>query len=476
MILPSSTVQEKEELSGRTYIPPKLFENLPELEKIYNDFGHLSLGKYLNVLLEKIKPIKNNVPIIQQAILDEAGRLLGNQINLEDFEKQLTQYPVLSTADHHGFLHYGLLLNTNILYLHLFHNSKQHFCPVLSTGTIPVSNCTLPGGFQYKSEKYRFISMNKYRHYAICQLKHGIIQGKQLSKTIVNLENSEHAYVLDDQEKKFLEYLLFDILKTNDFTLKDMCYADQVTIINHRLWKYFFDKAERDTLPNLVYLQFNAILNTVILTELPNKESLIAQLLFDKKTRDIYTEAFQNIPGCWGEKGTFLFWEVRRDNKGLGSLKYDRDLNLLVGTEGTYVLQPEIISEALSMQKIFPGIFWNFFILTFLGGYFTPGGFNQIGYLSQMRKAHVSCLRKLGKADVADLFASRITDGFICGMQFLPWGSSIDMLWEHNSSNGLFNGNLDQGLTREYLAERLDQRVSTLIENTFDQLKNLVNT
>ncbi|MBN1500858.1 MAG: hypothetical protein JW982_11910, partial [Spirochaetes bacterium] len=158
----------------------------------------------------------------------------------------------------------------------------------------------------------------------------------------------------------------------------------------------------------------------------------------------------------------------------IDNLYYCESTNSLVGSNNNILLEKEIIKNMVQNKNILLTLFFDFLILSFLGGYTLLGGFNQVEYLPAMQKAHVKSLREIGEYDLADEFASRITDGLICGMTPLKYDSSIDMIWHHNSTDGKFNGNLDRGLTEEDLGRIYNTPVNEMIMNAMDTIRSIV--
>lgn len=415
-----------------------------------------TLGLYLEQISATI-PANSTESIFDNFIAHEVRRILPNHINPEKLKRQIRTYRVVSCADHHGLLNYSLLYQSNIILSELVKKNYLPYVIVLSTGTIPLSNISHPRGFYYKKEKLNFFNRDS-AHIPVCLMDQRITPGNEIGSFIRGISK----YKLTPDEKKYIEHFFYTALQIHNVSNYGS-YSDQVTILNFDLWKYFFTSSIRDSRPGLVYLQFNAIIVEYILHELKNPESLISKIVLNPQIRQIYLKTFTGIPCCWSSiSGTHFFWGVN-DRKRLVRLAFDASRNCLSG-EGIMVeMVLDVIVHQLENKKIIPSSFFDLLIIVFLENYLALGGFNQIEYLPQMQAAHVRCLKEIGEQKLAEEFASRITDGFICGMLPFPFDSGIDLIWHCNSHDGRFNGNLDNGLTQADLDRMLEMPVSDLV-------------
>jgi hypothetical protein len=254
------------------------------------------------------------------------------------------------------------------------------------------------------------------------------------------------------EEKNFLEYLLYECIEVEKAANDYQSFSDQLTFMNYKLWKYYFDKSLRSSTPDIIYLQANQIIDTILVKEMKKTDSLVSMILFEPEVREIYLKNFNEIPGCWGgDSGSHFFWAISDINRWI-RLCFDKESNCLVGGDFQIELERENLIELLTSKKILPTTFLVFFIITFLEGYLAMGGLNQIEYLPKMREAHIISLREVGINDLADRFDTLKTYELICGMYPFDFDSGIDLIWHYNSKNGKFNGNMNGGLTGDKLA------------------------
>lgn len=405
----------------------------------------------------------NEISPLKKKIIEEAGRILGKEISIDSLEKQLGSYPLISYADHHGLLNYKLLYNSNILYSLIIKEFDLPYVVVLATGNVPLMNISYPRGFYFKGLKLNFFRKRQSNTpvFLVNDKLHADKQ-KGIESFILNYEKK----IINADEKEFLEHLFFNCLEVERSAEKYDSFSDQITFLNYRLWKYYFNGNIRDSLPDIIYLQSNQIISSLLIEEIKKRDSLISRILFEPEARKVYLKNFYGIPGCWGENhGSHWFWGiVEKGNKTrFTSLKVDDTTGSLIGENFELELEREAIIGALLSKKILPTIFFDFYIVTFIEDYLALGGLNQLEYLPQMQKAHIKSLKEIGMNELAGKFANPISHGLICGMYPFEFDSGIDLIWHYNSRDGQFTGKMDGGLTQEELDEVNEKLVTELI-------------
>lgn len=448
----------KKELADFFKIRPGMLEKY-EYTGTFKDYAGDLAGKvkFRQQEVNVGKGILNQAKRIMTGIDDAGGK------SLELLDRQLSDFPIISYADHHGLLNYKLLYNSNILYAEMVKKLQLPFLVVFAAGNVPLDNMSYPRGFYFKKQRFNFFGADESRtpvflfEKKLCALK------KIGLNSFIN-GTAKDALTLE--EKKFLEFLFFEKLEIEKAGEIYESYSDQITFLNYRIWPYFFTRSLRDTLPELIYLQSNPVILTILIEEIKKKDSLISMILFEPHVRRIYLRNFFATAGCWGENtGSQLFWGItkKKNYKKLIRLFVDESTNTLAGENFCLQLERETICEALNSKKIAATLFFDYLIITFLSGYVVLGGFNQLEYLPQMQRAHIKSLREIGQNSLADLFASCVTNGLVCGMLPCKFDSSIDLIWHCNSHNGKFNGELENGLTQDYLAGIANMKLREMI-------------
>lgn len=426
--------------------------------KIYNtqETSHKKDTLFSNLITNKII-----------TIFEDTKYLQNGEIDTQKIKEQLQQTPILSNADHHGLLNHTVLLNSNLLYSDFLQYYQKKYIITLATGNIPIKNPSFPRGFFFKNEKFNFFrSKDEKTPVFLLENKIHLPENGRLDDFILNLKDKK----LTQHERDFLHFLFFEKLEIQHVSKCYSGFSDQITFLNFKLWQLLFNSTIRKNIPNLIYLENNSIFRDYLTTEINKPDSFLSLILFDQKIRKVFLNNFNNIPGCWGENfGSQLFRGIS-GKKTFINLTVDEKTNSLVGKGFNLKIERETIIQALENKLILPTLFFDFLILTFIEGFIALGGFNQIEYLSQMQTAHVKTLRQIGMNDLAESFETRVTDALICGLLPFKYNSAIDMIWEKNSVNGKFNGNLDNGLSREELDRVLQTKMKDLIEEGIEEM------
>lgn len=440
----------------------EFFQLRPSTKSIYHRAG--TFKEYAGRIAGSVTPLKKKGRLAR-LIAREAHRILGSNLPIQTLENQLQSRPIISYADHHGLLNYQLLYNSNLLYAEIIKKLGLPFMVVFASGSVPMVNVSHPRGFFFKNHKFNFFAERKSK------IPLFLFEKKLEPDRTLGIDSFISSYpknLLSSEEKKFLDHLFFDCLEVEKAAQDYDLISDQFTFLNHKLWKYFFAKEIRDSIPDIIYLQSNRLVIELLIEEITNQRSLISQILFNKDTRSIYIQNFHGIDCCWGDKmGSHLFWGINHKKKII-PLQLDDDANILVGQDFSIELRKDAIVAALNEKRILPTLFLDFLTITFTEGYTALGGFNQIEYLQQMQTAHVKSLSELNAPGKAEEFALRITNGFICGMFPYSFRSGIDHIWHYNSSKGKFNGSLDCGLSGEDMDNVLNLDIQDMISSAVE--------
>lgn len=466
--------KNRQTIETKNDIVQDFFKKHSVLKKISDSPKDESLEEYyekINSALKKSqitgKSLSNLVEEKIRRIFENTDYLQNGEIDTEEIKQQLEQMPILSNADHHGLLCHKVLLNSNLLYSDFLKKYKYKYIITLATGNIPLKNPSFPRGFYFKQEKFNFFrSKDEKTPVFLLDKKISLNSSPSLEDFILNLKDKK----LSVDEKAFLHYLFFEELDIQYADQQYNNFSDQVTYLNFKLWKLFFKKNIRKDIPHLIYLENNSIFRDYLVKEIRKPDSFFSTILFDRKIRKIFLNNFKNIPGCWGDDfGSQLFRGIS-GKKTFVNLTVHEETNSLIGKGFDLKIEKEPIEQALLNKSIIPTLFLDFLILTFIEGFVALGGFNQIEYLSQMQKAHVKTLRQTGMNELADTFETRVTDALICGFLPFTYNSAIDMIWDKNSQNGRFNGNLDGGLTQDELDRVLQMKIKDLIEEGIEEM------
>lgn len=400
-------------------------------------------------------------------------------VNIDErlLRAQLSQYPLISTADHAGVLCQGILYNADLLYSGLLDLQSLPYQIVLASTRVPLNNASLPRGITFQGRKLSFFS-HKHSHVPVWLFDDGL--HPEPGRGLASLFRPEALQGLSTDQKAFLEHVFFDAIDLPRITRTHAVFYDQLTPINNALWQRYFAKEFRGNRPALLSFPMDHFVRELLLDDLLHSDSLPSRILFDPQVRSIYLEEFWGITGCWtATSGTHFFWGVQ-DREFL-ALRVDPDRGVLQAAPGTKPWDPvpltaEAITLALLSKRMVPSLFFEMLLVGFLEGYTLLGGFNQVTYMAWMRVAHERAMLRIGDWPQAAWFARTITDGLICGpLPFPQWSSGFDLLWHFNSTNGKFHGNLDGGLDNRSLETMMGTSLKDLLHNGVEAMLQVID-
>ncbi|MGK5093075.1 hypothetical protein WDW89_13795 [Deltaproteobacteria bacterium TL4] len=434
--------------------------HLPGVSKILNEYGHLTLGEYIQTFSHNTAlPVQPRDDLIRVACV-YAKRLLGEQTS-DALKKRLETTPSILTANHHGPNFLSLFVQSDLIYSLAevsnagYSTLQNRVIPVFAYGSISLNNPSYPKGIILSRKKENkdladtfgsSLKINVYpdknKHTLVCtaapfdrdMVQHALSRVKYLSR----------QQDISAQEAHVLNHILNEEYLSNDVLTQDS-YSDQSVILNHRLWKRLFSNPVRALMPEMVYLEMEKIVGMLLEEDLRNQDSLAYRIFFDPDLRTQLLDIVDQKEGlCWNisklkallnsalsekerqalleKSGTVFFWGI--DAKGrrihLVLVKEQGDL-FLKGMDDSrhefkFPFTPEKLIEGLRNKKIIPGLFTTFMVVAFARAYRCFGGFWQITYLPLMQSGLVAALQATkGYAAWAEQIATVPTANYVTG-------------------------------------------------------------
>lgn len=376
---------------------PNLLTNKPVLKKIYDVYGNLSLSAYETLCCNRAKEFASTYPIAerQKELFDGLHLLIEKILGKECADRTITDLqknPITSTADHHGILSHPYFLSSNAIRLWNATDRGHTTLLTLPCAGVSLSNHSFPRGFMVHTKK------NQVEKIYLKSLKEKLVPvyvADPLPSTITqNLTQQIQNLILSHTEKEKLNQTITTVF--NDAPLLSLPSFDlQITKATHTLAKELFG---HDI--DLVYLSQETLAVELLLTHHMHEETLIHSLIFDPKITKQFEKHFDGIPGAFSEThGSFLFWGIR-DQKRI-QLFYENNQLCSKDTSFELELNPKQVEEMLLNKKIMPTMALNFIVISFYYGLVCGGGFNQVQYLADMKKAWIEVIKN--KADQREI-------------------------------------------------------------------------
>lgn len=365
-----------------------IFDDKPVFASIYKEYGEKNWLKYLKKnKVSKTKLTKENLELIK-TIEELLTPLLGQEI-ASNAKKTLEENFFVGTADHHGILCHPFFLNSALARSSQDVRGKNKSTIILSCGGVSLSNSSFPRGVFFHNEKLEeiripFVSLKHRRRpvYGLPAISKENIEkafNKTISKTDGLLERK-----LEQLKERFLSAKIFEV----------ETYSEQCTIINEILWRETFGGTRGD----LVYLEMEKVVVKLLEDIHLKKETKIHKILFDDKVRERYLKNMDGVVGAHDvvkQKGSHLFWLIDGDVRKQLFLQ-GQSLKVL-GEEISIELSPKSIGKLLQENKLLPTMALSFSIISFYHGLTCGGGFSQVQYLGEMKKAYEKTFDKENK-------------------------------------------------------------------------------
>lgn len=389
--------QNTHAVAGLAELEKKVFEKKPALGDAYFTKGDLSLLEFTQQQFDL--PDSSYISEAKRAevidvITDDAQKILGHDI-ASDIQAQLQNKYTVITANHHGPITDPSFLNNNLLthYYSLQNDSKMKNILVLACANVSFDNLSFPRGhfihgindntvitnqLVFFPRKVRPLTVSSHPGYT--------------QESIQNIHERTDAWVREGNLQKSQAEKLTEIVEDvyNEPSLFDFkTFSEQVTKTNHSLWKKLVGDGEESS--NLIYLEQENIVNTLIRKHHLNHDTLINHILFDETYASLFMKHFNGVYGGFtleNQGGTYLFWALPKDQKY--RIQLWKKGNMLVSADESYKIEltPARIEKALLEKELLPSTLLSFIILAFYYGLTLQGGKSQTTYLTHMKQAY----------------------------------------------------------------------------------------
>jgi hypothetical protein len=457
---PSLIANDEADSSSKHFAKLKelIFTRRPILADIMSKHGDRSLHDYAQDFIDV-----NSQPLLDQRKPELVGVVknllsmrLGDEV-AEGVAAQLSRLPLVSTADHHGPITHPFFVNSNIISAIPALAEQKATIPYLiafSFATVSVNNTSFPRGITFHGGAD---GSGEFLRLSILpdSTKMGVAYGMR-RMTADDLEKAEQQLAKRGKSGELVpdkEDLVRGILKKyfgNEDVLSAPDFSSQVTKINYKLWPDIFharDEQGRSTIPDLIYLDIESIVSSLLLKlHLQNTSSLIYRLLFTADLEPLALKHFNNIPGAFSNEdqwGTYFFWAVDKKWRRVRLVKKG---DFLVSPDGTHSIPftAEGIAQALEKKEIFPSMLLCYLMVSLYYGMKCLGGFSQVHDLTLVKEAWGKILTEIGELEEAAALKPVQTkelggDGMVLaylatgGKDIAP-ATGIDMLFDPTTS------------------------------------------
>ena len=196
----------------------------------------------------------------------------------------------------------------------------------------------------------------------------------------------DHIYekeISKQSRKRFLGFIEKSLQKKEIWGQKRFC--EQLTILNDVWWNEIFGKLRGE----ILYLEAEELIKNILINSFEKKDK-ISEIFFNQERRNSFLINFDGIIGAHNNQhkhGSFLFWFIdEKENKRKPLFLKGENLETLDG-KIVIPLNSKSIQEGLNNYSLMPGMALCYSILAFHYCLTLGGGFSQIQYLGEMKKA-----------------------------------------------------------------------------------------
>ncbi len=376
----------------------KIFEAKPVFAHILKEKGQISLFDYFQREESYLNISSSRKEEFLQIFEEEVSNILGGEV-ASRAAKDLALSWYVSTADHHGLLSDPYFFSSALVESFATESNGRSTVIALPCGGISIDNATFPRGLVCHNslfEKIRFHIISRTISNQPVFSRLAYTENEVLS---VKKEVEASSLDLKSKEKIFSKIIpIFEEALHKNFVL----FSDQSTYINFHLWKMLPGLEKID----LVYIEQETLVRNILLKNHINQDTILNKIISNPKWLESFERNFNSISGAHdtkGGRGTFLFWAI----DGKKRIPLDR--------QDSRISDIQKISEGLKNRTLMPAMSLTYITLAFYYGLSCGGGFSQVNYLTEMKKAYMAMFLEMDEDNDSFDYVSSIPTDFFCG-------------------------------------------------------------
>lgn len=361
-----------------------------------------------------------------------------------------------SVVDHHNILNHPILVSGIIISnLYRFLEGTKEGILVLSCGGIPFSNNFHKRGFTFRGKVLPFVTAkdrDKTIHF-FPKRRLEFFEAAQKNKLLEGFTGKELDFLW--QYEKTINSI--DLSMAGDF-------ADQMTLINNRLFPLMFSEKLRAKIPQMIYFESEYLAAEIVKRLIKEKNNFVYRTLFDPAYREAALKEFDGIWGAWDSKkglGTHFFWLMQENGEEV-ALKCNGN-KLVPKKDGlqSISLEPGEVTRLLDEKRIYPHLMLNYGALIFYCGIKPLTGIGSLNYLTDMKKAWFTVLEKREPNEAG--LVSKIDPSGLIAAPIVTYGRDRKgKIAEKYFADLVFEG----GLSADYLKKLGEMKIRDLLRSS----------
>lgn len=355
-----------------------VFSHKQGLRKLYDTYGNKTWADYASDRYPKSSHLSHTEELFT-SLRSLLVPLIGED-KAKKTELSLQKNGFVSTTDHHGILHHPFFYNASLVRGVL---SPHDTIVCLSCGNISPTNSSYPRGISFRDDNH---NIQKISFISLRNRRRPLFGLRAFSRETLetNKDKIQSLHLATEKKHSLISWIEKIERNKNIFTAPHI--SDQFTIMNDILW----EEIQGSTCGNLVYLEIESLIRQILLDIHINEDTLIHKILFNSHTRNTYINSFKDVAGAHSHKtgrGTDLFWYIDKLHNVRIQLSLV-DNNLVSNDHSIRIpLHTNVIRDHLMRFELVPSMALCYSILAFYYGLTLGGGFCQIDYLGDMKRA-----------------------------------------------------------------------------------------
>ena len=385
--------------------------------------GDITIDEFLNIQAGKAKknnevtPLRSSEDIKAQAVRMTA-KLIGDEA--ADGIRDALDMNAICTADHHGAIFCAQSFQGDILFSILIKKlgNRGRYVPIFSASQVELENATYARGIcAYSSPEDKLLFPLFPAKYSVTLASHADPVNRDMTarfrkRFIEGCETRDRSH--DAGLKNALDTILRSTYESAG-AMAGESFVDQASLAGAALSDLIFPG---DDGLRFVYLENEEIIKPALYEELHDRNSIIARILYDDKTRIAFVDTVTDDDISFGgllfrsvdEKGRKILLSLTKDGRLEG-----RDWH---GLSVTYDTDPDTLTELMEKRLLIPGIFTCALISFFERGITWYGGMFQSCYLPVWQRDFTRFLAENGMKGEADVIGAYDCKGYISGPMF----------------------------------------------------------
>ncbi len=363
-----------------------VFEAKPVFKKLYETYKNKNWSEYINDNFptsptnELSLELKNTFhSVVEKLLGKEKAKLATESLNQTGF---------VDTADHHGLLCHPFFFNFDLAKVSKSVKNRPSTQIVLTVGGISPTNSSFPRSFFFHDKS---LNLQKV-HLTSLKGRRRSLYGLPKTESFTKIKDQIWGFNIPKPSKDRFVWLC-EKWNRNEQIQKANRFCEQLTTMNDIWWDEIFGNSRG----NLLYLEVEELIKELIISKHLSKQTKIWQILFDEETRKKYISSYEKITGAHEtqtKKGTHLFWYIDEKENTRKQLWISENSLISEDIKINIPLKEEILKEKLLDYSLLPSMALCYSILSFYYDLSLGGGFSQIQYLGDMKKAWLNVFRE----------------------------------------------------------------------------------